>query len=81
MKRLVRESGPAADGLEAGMEPGSEYDQETARNNGQTSFLRLMTTAKLHTDQTMITRNFKSPERRLWKEEQSPIVKKEGKPA
>ena len=27
------------------------YDQETVRNNGQTSYLRLKTSVKLHIDQ------------------------------
>ena len=34
------------------------YDQETARNNGQTNYLRLKTAVKLHIDQMMRTRNF-----------------------
>ena len=33
------------------------YDQETVRNNGQTSYLRLKTSVKLHIDQMMRTRN------------------------
>ena len=35
------------------------YDQETVRNNGQTSCLRLKTSVKLHIDQMMRTRNFR----------------------
>ena len=35
------------------------YDQETVRNNGQTSYLRLKTSVKLHVDQMMRTRNFR----------------------
>ena len=35
------------------------YDQETVRNNGQTSYLRLKTSVKLHIDQMMRTRNFR----------------------
>ena len=35
------------------------YDQETVRNNGQTSCLRLETSVKLHIDQMMRTRNFR----------------------
>ena len=34
------------------------YDQETVRNNGQTSYSRLKTSAKLHIDQMMRTGNF-----------------------
>ena len=34
-------------------------DQETVRNNGQTSCLRLKTAAKLHIDQMMRTQNFR----------------------
>ena len=34
------------------------YDQETVRNNGETSYLRLKTSVKLHIDQMMRTRNF-----------------------
>ena len=34
-------------------------DQETVRNNGQTSHLRLKTSVKLHIDQMMRTRNFR----------------------
>ena len=34
------------------------YDQETVRNNGQTSFSRLKASVKLHIDQMMRTRNF-----------------------
>ena len=45
------------------------YDQETVRNNGQTSYSRFKTSVKLHIDQLMSTRNFKSPR-----------VKKERKP-
>ena len=30
------------------------YDQETARNNGQTNYLRLKTPVKLHFDQMMV---------------------------
>ena len=37
----------------------ASYDPETARNNGQTSYLRLKTSAKLHIDQMMKTRNFR----------------------
>ena len=35
------------------------YDQETVRNNGQTSYLRLKTSVKLHIDQMIRTRNFR----------------------
>ena len=35
------------------------YDQETVRNNGQTSYLRLKTSVQLHIDQMMRTRNFR----------------------
>ena len=35
------------------------YDQETDRNNGQTSYLRLKTAVKLHIDQMMSTLNFR----------------------
>ena len=35
------------------------YDQETVRNDGQTSYLRLKTSGKLHIDQMMRTRNFR----------------------
>ena len=35
------------------------YDQETIRNNGQTSYLRLKTFVKLHIDRMMRTRNFR----------------------
>ena len=35
------------------------YDQETVRNNGQPSYSRLKTSARLHFDQTMRTRNFR----------------------
>ena len=35
------------------------YDQETVRNNGQASYLRLKTSVKLHIDQMMRTRNFR----------------------
>ena len=35
------------------------YDQETVRNNWQTSYLRLKTSVKLHFDQMMRTRNFR----------------------
>ena len=35
------------------------YDQETVRNNGQTSCLRLETSVKHHFDQMMRTRNFR----------------------
>ena len=35
------------------------YHRETVRNNGQTSFLRLKTSVKLHIDQMMRTRNFR----------------------
>ena len=37
------------------------YDQETVRNNGQTSYSRFKPSVKLHIDQMMRTRNFKSP--------------------
>ena len=53
------------------------YDQETARNNGQTCKLRLKTSVKLHVDQMMRTRGFGT---KLWNEDQSPRVKKERKP-
>ena len=39
------------------------YDQETVRNNGQTSYSRLKTSVKLQSDQMMRTRNF-----RVWNE-------------
>ena len=39
------------------------YDQETVRNNGQRSYVRLKTSVKLHIDQMMRTRNF-----RVWNE-------------
>ena len=39
------------------------YDQETVRNNGQTSYLRLKTSVKLQIDQMMRTRNFRVQER------------------
>ena len=39
------------------------FDQETVRNNGQSSYLRLKTSVKLHIDQMMGTRNF-----RVWNE-------------
>ena len=35
------------------------YDQDTVRNNGQTSYLRLKTSVKLHIDQMLRTRNFR----------------------
>ena len=35
------------------------YDQETVRNNRQTSYYRLKTAVKLHIDQMMRTRNFR----------------------
>ena len=35
------------------------YDPETVRNNGQTSFSRLKTSARLHIDQMMRTENFR----------------------
>ena len=35
------------------------YGQETVRNNGQTSYLRQITSVKLHLDQMMRTRNFR----------------------
>ena len=35
------------------------YHRETVRNNGQTSYLRLKTSVKLHIDQMMRTRNFR----------------------
>ena len=35
------------------------YDQETVRNSGQTSYLRLKTCVKLHIHQMMRTRNFR----------------------
>ena len=35
------------------------YDQETVRNNGQTSYSRFKTSVKLHIDQLMRTRNFR----------------------
>ena len=35
------------------------YDQQNVRNNGQTSYLRLKTSVKLHIDQMMRTRNFR----------------------
>ena len=55
------------------------YDLETVRSNGQTSYLRLKTSVKLHTDQTMRTRNFRV-RRELWKEDQSPRINKERNP-
>ena len=39
------------------------YDKETVRNNGQTSYLRMKTSVKLHVDQMMRTKNF-----RVWNE-------------
>ena len=36
------------------------YDQENVRNNGQTKYLRLKKSVKLHIDQTMRTRNFRA---------------------
>ena len=39
------------------------YDQGTVPNNGQTNYLRLKTSVKLHIDQMMRTRNF-----RVWSE-------------
>ena len=39
------------------------YDQEAVRNHGQTSYLRLNTSVKLHIDQMLRTRNF-----RVWNE-------------
>ena len=35
------------------------YDQETVRNNGQTIYVRLKTSEKLHINQMMRTRNFR----------------------
>ena len=35
------------------------HDQETVRDNGQTIYLQLKTSAKLHIDQMMRTRNFR----------------------
>ena len=35
------------------------YDQETVRNNGQTSYSILKTSVRVHVDQTMRTRNFR----------------------
>ena len=35
------------------------YDQETVRNNGQTSYSRLKTSVRLHIGQMMRTRNFR----------------------
>ena len=35
------------------------YDQESVRNNGEPSCLRLKTSVKLHVDQMMRTRNFR----------------------
>ena len=35
------------------------YDQETVRNNGQTSYLRFKTSLQLRTDQMMRTRNLR----------------------
>ena len=35
------------------------YDQETARNSGQTSYSRLKTSLRLHIDQMMRTQNFR----------------------
>ena len=35
------------------------YNQETARNNGKTNYLRLEVAVKLHVDQMMRTQNFK----------------------
>ena len=39
------------------------YDQETVRNNGQTSYLRWKTSVQLHIDKMMRTRNI-----RVWTE-------------
>ena len=36
------------------------YDQETARSNGHTSYLRLKTSVRRHIDQTIKTRNFRA---------------------
>ena len=44
------------------------YDQQTVRNNGQTSYLRLKTSAKLHIDQMMENSKLQSPERSCGKE-------------
>ena len=51
------------------------YDQETVRNNGQTSYLRLKTSVKLQIDQMMRTRNF-----RVWNEvvERGSVTKESG---
>ena len=35
------------------------HEQETVRNNGQTSYLRLKTSVEPHNDQMMRTRNFR----------------------
>ena len=43
------------------------YDQETIRNNGQTSCLRLTTSVKLHIDQMMLEAS--ESEAKLWNEE------------
>ena len=53
------------------------YDQETIRNNGQTSYLRLKTSEKLHIDLLEISESGT----KLSREEQSPRVKKRKKPA
>ena len=56
------------------------FDQETVRNNGQTSYSRLKTSVKVHIDQMMRTRNFRV-RNEVVKEEQSPRVQKERRPA
>ena len=52
-------------------------DQETVRNNGQTSYLRLKTSVQLHIDQMMRNRNF-----RVWNEvvERGSVTKSQRKP-
>ena len=52
------------------------YDQETARNSGKPNYSQLKTAVKLHIDQ-MMRKNSKLQGSVLWKEDQSPRVKKE----
>ena len=54
-------------------------DQETARKNGQTSYLRLKMAVKLHIDQMMRTRKFRVRSE-VVEEDQLPRVTKERKP-
>ena len=55
------------------------YDQETVRNNGQTSDLRSKTFVKLHLDQMMRTPTSES-RTKLWNGDQLPRVQRERKP-